>query len=595
MEIDNAFLTKYFTDMYVNPLYNLKDMQTWGAVRDQKGICVSLYNHLRIHFNGEFPRKLVEQRRPNEALSSYEYRRANYKPKTKIICNRVLTSLSKIRRSPDWSVKFELDTKKIPEKETPEQYFNYNYPYFNSITNWAFAILLKNYLIDSNAICIVGPLVDYKPSDGYMKPFPIIYNSDQVIDYKEGELCVVRSHEKCSYNTGEGKQMHDGMVYIVVTDTQYIRYEQVNADGKVDSAYYYDHNFGEIPAFKLRGQFSEHREKQTVWESRISPMLPELDEYVGLNEDLSAQIVQHVHSEKWVYEQNNVCESCNGTGYERQNTMLPCFTCQGSKTKKISPFDIVNVKAANTNLGQVSAPIPPAGYIGKEWVADMARLLNEMLEACGFKSLSAINMEFLSKIPASQSGIAKEYDHDESNNTVHAICEDIVWILDKVCYYSIEYRYATVVPNKEERLLLMPKIAVPEKYDLLNTDYLLAEKKAALDAKMNPMFMNKMEVEIAAKKYPNDPEFIDEMELIFELDPFNSFSRDEVLTMQQNGYITKLDAVISCNIQQFVCRALDEKEGFTELEDSEQKKIIEGYANEIIKANDVSKLVMPVA
>lgn len=119
--IDESFIKKYFTDNYVNPLYNAKatdELNNYLGNAD-KGKCVYLYNALRIHFNGEFPSRLVNQRRPNESEHSFNYRKANYKPKTKIICNRVLNSLSKIRRSPDWSVKFELDTKKIPDKETP--------------------------------------------------------------------------------------------------------------------------------------------------------------------------------------------------------------------------------------------------------------------------------------------------------------------------------------------------------------------------------------------------------------------------------------------------------------------------------------------
>ncbi len=52
-----------------------------------------------------------------------------------------------------------------------------------------------------------------------------------------------------------------------------------------------------------------------------------------------------------------------------------------------------------------------------------------------------------------------------------------------------------------------------------------------------------------------------------------------------NDGITKLDYVISSNIQQFVRRAIDENKDFLSMDMRSRKAIIDGYANDVIKQN----------
>lgn len=73
---------------------------------------VKLYNDLKIHFDGTTPDSLIDQYRPNESKTIKEYRVANHRAKTKGTCNKILSSLSKIRRSQDWNI--EYDEKELP-------------------------------------------------------------------------------------------------------------------------------------------------------------------------------------------------------------------------------------------------------------------------------------------------------------------------------------------------------------------------------------------------------------------------------------------------------------------------------------------------
>lgn len=577
IEINKEFVDKYFTNNYKHKAYD---------------ITVKLYEALRVHFNGEYPRKLIDERRPNESDFSKDYRKMIYVPKTKATCTRITNSLSKMRRSPDWMVRFQPAPPIIPPKETPEIYINEEFPYFGSLTNWIFSLCLKNYLMDANAVCIVVPLNEPELNDTQLiDAFPLIFNSDQVIDYVEGQFTVLRSHETCSY-IQEGKTFYDGKIIIVLTDTQYVKYQQVNGEGKMSAIYVYNHNIGELPAFKLKGQFLKHYNKTTIWESRVAGILPDLDEFVRMYSDFQAQVVQHIFSEKWVWGMNDQCTECHGLGYLHDNVTDICNSCHGTKKVKTSPYNVTNVEPANINLGQSPAPIPPMGYIGKEYVSEMTTILEKLLDKAQVQALAAVNMEYLDKVPLTESGTAKNIDRDEANNTVHAICEDLVYMMDEICEYIIDYRYTAYIPDEEERSKLNPEIAVPETFDLLNTQYLLAEMMAANNAKMNPSFVNKMQVEISAKKYPNDPQFVDMMQLIFQLDPFPALSVDEKVTLLQNNGIYDIDYVVSCNIHQFIQNAMYNNPEFDKLPLTQQKAILNAMAEEMIKKNSVADKIL---
>ncbi len=176
-----------------------------------------------------------------------------------------------------------------------------------------------------------------------------------------------------------------------------------------------------------------------------------------------------------------------------------------------------------------------------------------------YKALSSINMEFLAQTPLNQSGAAKEIDKDELNNFVNSIAEDIVMVLDNVYSYICDYRYSLIIPNKEERNSMLPKIPVPEKFGLLNSSVLMQEIQTAKTSKVNPVLIKNMEIEYARKKYNFNPEIANELETIFELDPFYGYDQQEKMTMLANGGITEIDYIVSCNIAQFVQRAEKEK------------------------------------
>ena len=203
-------------------------------------------------------------------------------------------------------------------------------------------------------------------------------------------------------------------------------------------------------------------------------------------------------------------------------------------------------------------------------------------------------MEFLAETPLNQSGTAKEVDKDELNNFVNSIAEVVVRIMDLVYFYIAEYRYNLLIQDKGKRMLLLPSVNVPTKFEMLNSNYLLAELTSAKTSGISPAIKKALEVEYAKKKFNTMPEISEFSQLTFELDPLYGLTEDDKMIRKSNGGVTDIDYIISCNVNQFVQRAMSEDALFFDKEYKAQMDKIRTYADEVKKSLSQVSLVMPI-
>lgn len=546
---------------------------------------VNIAKKLEVHANGRVPGDLITERRPSEPEEIKKYRAKIYVPKTKNPISKVINSLEKIRRSQDWNIQYDAKAVKasITEDETLESYCEHNYPGYSSITNWAFSELLKRYLLDANGL--VAVVLDEVPeANKYCKPVAKFFSSENVIDFVEGEYAIVMSDDKSTYTTPAGKKTYtDGVIYYIITDTQIVKYEQINVQKELEQKAIYNHNFGKLPAFRAGGIYHARKNNQTIYESRIFSMVPSLDEAAREYSDLQAEIVQHIHSEKYAYT-NTECPDCKGIGQTTTEGggKVQCPRCKGvGSILNTSPYGIHLINAAS--VGENQLPTPPIAYVQKS--VEIAKLQDERVRQHIYEALSTLNMEFLAEVPLAQSGVAKAVDKDELNNFVNGIAEDIVRILDNVYYFVCEYRYQVIVPSMADRKAMLPKINVPEKYDLLSSNMLLSDIKAARDSNVNPVIIRALEIDYAKKKFNTDPEISYEAQAVFELDPLYGLSEQDKMTRKSNGGITDLDYITSCNIIQFIRRCVEVDNKFYSLTPDKKREAIRKLAEEVQKEN----------
>lgn len=552
---------------------------------------------IAVHADGSFPDGLLRNRRPNEPLAVFNYRKEIFVAVTKPAFSKVFSSLQKIRRSGDWNIDYgdrEEEYDKIQPDEQLSDYCEKEFPYFASVTNWTFNLELRKYLIDPNAVLMVMPLDINAEINVYKRPFPVIFDSHNVVDYKEEDYCVLKNPAG-AYYTASGNNLVQGESYYFVTTERIQRWDQVDGKFNFDLVVDFVHELGFMPAQKLGGVIIDQADDQFLFESRITPMVPELNEAIREYSDLQAAKVLHIYPERWEFG-NTECPTCQG----KARIVNPrwtddctdcgpqwetCDGCGGTGIyKNRGPYEKMIVRPNNTSVGETgNVPIPPGGFLEKD--VEIVKIQDQGVTDHIYRAFAAINFEFLANTPLSQSGTAKEVDKDELNNTVNSFAEDLVKTMDFVYRCIANYRYGFQYGYAGEVNDMLPKIAVPVSYDLLgnyNAQNTLVNARAA---GANPVILSALEAEYASKVFYSNPEVKKQLLLEINLDPMPNIAQSDKILMLTNKGIDQLTYVVSSNIHGFIQRALDEDPKFVNLDASEQREVLQGYAQELIDAN----------
>lgn len=551
---------------------------------------------MAVHADGLFPARLLYERRPNEPLEVMEYRKKIFSAKTKPSFSKIFSTLQKIRRSSDWSIRYEGEFSKIREQETLEDYCEHFYPGFYSLTNWVFTLMLRKYLIDPNAVVFVNPInrEDVEESD-FLKPIAQIFDSKNVIDFVQDDYAVLLNPTGATYYVGNNKPVK-GKTYYFITTQSTLRYDQ--QDGKMRFALVdqYDHNLGYLPCFKLKGIVIEQHENSYLYESKIAGIIPEFDEAVREYSDLQAAKVLHIYPERWEFQMNE-CVKCKGSGRTIDQAAtppceIPCGTCGGTGYAVPGPYSkmlVHPVKNASVD-GLIQIPTPPAGFVEKD--VEIVKLMEESVEGHIYNGFAALSFEFLAERPLATSGIKTAMDSDEMNNTVHGIAEDLVAAMDNIYWLIALYRYGQLY-TPDDIVEMIPTVEVPDKFDILSSTHTLDELQKAKTSKVNPIIESALELAYTSARFNTDPATRDRLILNQTLDPLPNITEDEKMSRLTNKGITLETYVISSNIQEFVQRAMDEDEKFVELELEKQKELLAKYAQEIITENESELIEEP--
>lgn len=517
---------------------------------------VKKYVDLRVHANGEFPSELINERRPNESDRVKKYRHSIYEPITADPVNRVITSLSKIHRSSDWIITHhpEQHPPTVADGEKLGDYMNRNFPFTESFEKWLFTVCLKSYLLDANGVILIRPLETEIPTNEFFQPFPFFYHSDQVIEFVPDELLIIA--------IGEVKSTTK---FIVVNNMVIQRWRTAETGFVMESEFV--HGLKKLPAIKAGGAFFKRIGEFMLHESRIAPMLPRLNDAAREYSDLQAEVVLHIHSEKWSWasEKCPTCRDGNGIpkGFVNDGSAtkkIVCPTCKGNKTVAASPYETTVIRATNSNMGETNVPIPPSGYIQKQ--IDIVKIQDERISNHLFRALASINFQFLDQTPLNISGASKEIDRDELNNFVFSVADDLVRISKFCARIFAMYRFGSIIPDESKLTALLPDQRTPERFDLLSSNYLADEIKRLKDGNVNPVIVAKLESEYANRKFANNPEIRETIMTILEIDPLVGASDDEKMQRFQSGGVSRVDYIASVNINELVKSAMDADPSF---------------------------------
>lgn len=548
------------------------------------------YAHsMKVHALGMYSEKLIEGRRPSESKEIQNYRADIFVSPTMGTWGKLYNSLTKIRKASDYTITF--DNSKVPslvaKNETPQVYFTENFPTYQSLDNWFWSICFHKMLVDSNAMVCVMPMTwDIQPSE-YMKPYPVIFESENVIDYNKGEWYFFKSEEVSYFGTGRNRQ--EGKVFYYVDKEGFYRYTQTDNKGSY-AVEEFIHNLGYAPVIGLHGVVEKDNNLYSLCRTRIHSVIDWMNEAVREYSDLQAAVVQSVFPTMWAYA-GQACKTCDGSGkvLKQGGAPVACPKCNGRGSFAVNPYETILID--KPKVGESPMPSPFAGFIEKD--IEVVSIQDKRIDKHLYNALKTVNMEHLDSVPLAQSGVSKEWDRAEANNFVYMIAEDCVRVMDSIAAHTIDLRYGFVAPDPMARKEMRPKISVPQKVDIMTDAVIAADIKMMKDVKFNQLTIAAAEVEYINRRFLTDQKMKDMVVTMFEVDSLAGKSEDDILLAVSNGWVKKEAAIIHANIKEFVERAMDENPEFLTFTTKEKKEIVMKYAMEQMQATTAVSRILP--
>lgn len=537
---------------------------------------------IQVHSRGNSPAHLLELDRPNEdpKYKAYRTNKLLYSPKTKSKWGQISKTTDKIAMAEDWNIAFP-EPLPTTTGNTLEKYCTKDYPIFDSVENWYFTVAKKKMEEDPNAVCVVYAEPTILQTE-YAKPIASIYNSENVIDFIEGEFCAIVTNEK-SIITVNGNKYREGDIYLFFDRQTMIKAVQIG-DKKTRTFEYTvtNHNIGHLPAFRLGGIIEKYENGQIVYKSFYDDAIPDFNEALARYSDHQVNMAMHLHPDRWEMATTQ-CKVCSGNGHSMVGGhKKACTNCGGAGMIAVkTPFGVTTINpAVKISVDQTTAiPTPPMGYANRpiESLNFLKIECNDLIQS----AFNSLNLGFLNNEPEINSGIAKVMDRQELNAFFRTIARHIVENnLRPIFYFINEWRYPLLAKRDDQ----LPIVTVPTRFDIISADLISQRLKIAIDGKFNPVLLAKLQVEYAENEFGKDSLEAKKIKTIFELDPLPSLSSLEKNELMLNSSFSGTDYesyVLSVNIYPFVERAINENKDFLILDYAAKMSILESFVSEI--------------
>lgn len=523
---------------------------------------VSHAEDMGVHVEGDKPVKLLNIVRPNEQQDIKDYRLSVYEPVTQSLSEKVINVTNKIFNPRLYSFVFP----ETQGEDTLETYLFEEYPFYRSVMNFISETFTTKDYSDPNACIAIIPQ-DFEIMDTErFEPVPVIYDSDKVVDFVEGD-----------YYT-----MLNGDTVEVYTKTEINHYIKNTKQGKEtwENVFNYVHDFGKVPVFRIGG-IIKGETAPYYFESFIRGILPHWNQVVSLTSDAQAAYVNHLFMEKWEYATDCDADGCNGgtvqttilNGKSEEIASVKCTNCSGTGKISRSPYGIhtINRDAINPDA---PLPTPPAGYIDKS--IDIIDKVEDRIAKEETRGLASINFEIVQMVGEDQSGVAKTVDREELNAFLSRYSRHVFrYVLPNIIENTALWR--EVASDNKDVTALLPIINDPKNFNVLTIDRLTQEYTAATNANVSSPYLMHLENEIVDAKFANNEDARKRNKAIINLNPYAGKSTDDVLTFKSMG---EKDWVIYkfIHLTELVDIAIEETEDFLDMPITEKRAVINELA-----------------
>ena len=535
-------------------------------------------DELEPHFDEDYPKKLLRVQHPGEQDWMKIYRKERWQPKTRTATGRVYTTLQKIQQADDFKIIFKNDFADIGISESnpkglPSKYCLENLPKFGSIETWTFSLGLSKYLENPNSVVFVGPdleswIEDPTPGNeqfiNWEKPYPQVFEEDHIV-YKADGGIIFKLDQYENKDGDKVQRKYDQFLAVSMEGLVLVRQiRPYNGNEDVFDTFIAPYAFLQYPIYSVGSVICEIEDGQIVYDSILTPCLPAWNDALFTNDDLLVNKALHSNPIFWRYK-NSPCKTCNGSGLlsGKDNTQRTCGSCNGNGLgSEGSPFATIeiNLQKKNATNPDVQYPTgPPAGYIQLDIAALNAQ--KKDIDDDIYRGFQAIGIELLANVPASQSGIAKQYDRKELNTFFFQVAVHLGYLIEEISFAIFLQRYRTEI---ESRLLTLdqieankPKVVIPSDYDVLTTSVLSTNLSDAIRNQFDPIITMGLTAQYTEKVFGENSYQLKVLKIKTALDPLQFMTTEEKLILKDSMGCTELDYITSAYLNAFVTELIE--------------------------------------
>ncbi len=545
---------------------------------------VELSEEMAVHMElKKFPEKLLKAKAPNEDPAEWEFGKSIYQPITVPYMDKALGVVNRIWNSANYVIKWQED-KEIHKGNTAQDYFEKNYPIHRSLLSYFKSVVTKRKFKDGNSVLTVK--INNIQEDGsvdqtnLVEPVAVIYEAEQVIDFKENKFLLIELREKSLVKFGNSS-VKEGRVF-EFQDTENIwRITQVGkkVDYEFEYKILYNHGLGILPAQKLKGKPKEI-DGHILYESHFSSAIPNLNTALCTNLTLDKSIYAHVFPQRWEYVDPCNAEGC-GQGCDPGYVMggndkaYPCGNCHGTgKKNKHSPLGVIQLQTPDRmnpdSLKDVGTP--PAGYIAPDTkVLEFAynKLNNDIINAFAFVNIDVSN----SSVKGTETALGKTIDREELFSFLLLVSDELFDLLDFTHDILGKIRYGIDFET--------PYITKPVNFAMRSDEELTNELIAARTAQIPDIAIRKLLEEYALSRFNTDESVVKFIDLVSNVDRLITLTQQEIAIQKNIGVVQTWEVILHTSIYTFIEQSVIEDRKFLDLEFKVMKQKLEDMAKAI--------------
>lgn len=479
----------------------------------------------------------IEDFFPSEPQEIREYRKNTLSAVTNTYYTKIINTITRIRNSKTFNVDYA--------DENIEMYFENINDTNKDIISYFFDYLFKPCITDANSFIVIFDTHIY------------FYDTKNVIFYDDENLLIQISEKEYYLYDFEGRKI----IKHVDDEDKFEVYDDIDFSFENGKKYW----------FKSGGDVNTvcHKSNDVIYDSILQSIAIYFRDAIIQYSDKQAGVKEHLFPLFWTAVSDD-CTRCKGSGmceYQDEQYNIRSATCSDcGGTGKIAK-GMFSQLIINESLFSEKTPIPPAGYIQKDFAS--IEFLNRDYKENIYAGLSSVNMEHLFDVPLSQSGIAKEIDRKEFYSFLNRVLNWCVYIINNI-YEHAMYFYA-VKNNIEDYYDITPYLIATKTLNIdddNDNDTLAAQNSILKKQKINDYIENNIVDEDKRKI----------AKIINELDTHSELTTQEKLSLYEKNIIDENEIYILMNIERIVKELyyLDEK--FSDMSYIEKNEKLYEYA-----------------